>query len=105
MATGRRPMFEPHDLAAAGVDLDVGGAPILTDTLRTTNPDVWVAGDATGELLFTHVGTYEAELVVRDVLGRPEARDYRVVPRVTFTDPRSRAWASRSGRRATTAAT
>ena len=87
VATGRRPRFEPHDLRAAGVNLDDGGVPVLTDTLRTTNPDVWVAGDATGELLFTHVGTYEAELVVRDVLGRPETRDYRVVPRVTFTDP------------------
>jgi pyruvate/2-oxoglutarate dehydrogenase complex dihydrolipoamide dehydrogenase (E3) component len=87
VATGRRPMFAPHDLAAAGVDLDDDGAPVLTDTLRTTNPEIWVAGDATGELLFTHVGTYEAELVVRDLLGRPEARDYRVVPRVTFTDP------------------
>src|SRR5439155_1522277 len=43
--------------------------------------------DATGELLFTHVGTYEAGLVVDDILGRPRARDYRVVPRVTFCDP------------------
>jgi pyruvate/2-oxoglutarate dehydrogenase complex dihydrolipoamide dehydrogenase (E3) component len=87
VATGRRPMFDPHDLAAAGVELDGDGNPVLTDTLRTTNPDVWVAGDATGDLLFTHVGTYEAELVVRDILGNPERRDYRVVPRVTFCDP------------------
>jgi len=48
---------------------------------------IWAAGDATGELLFTHVGTYEAELVVDDILGRPRTRDYRVVPRVTFTEP------------------
>jgi pyruvate/2-oxoglutarate dehydrogenase complex dihydrolipoamide dehydrogenase (E3) component len=87
VATGRRPMFDPHDLGAAGVELDGDGNPVLTDTLRTTNPDVWVAGDATGELLFTHVGTYEAELVVKDILGDPERRDYRVVPRVTFCDP------------------
>jgi pyruvate/2-oxoglutarate dehydrogenase complex dihydrolipoamide dehydrogenase (E3) component len=87
VATGRRSMFDPHDLDAAGVDLDGDGNPVLTDTLRTTNPHVWVAGDATGDLLFTHVGTYEAELVVKDVLGRPERRDYRVVPRVTFCDP------------------
>jgi pyruvate/2-oxoglutarate dehydrogenase complex dihydrolipoamide dehydrogenase (E3) component len=87
VATGRRPMFDPHDLDAAGVDLDGDGNPLLTDTLRTTNPDVWVAGDATGDLLFTHVGTYEAELVAKDVLGHPERRDYRVVPRVTFCDP------------------
>lgn len=87
VATGRRPMFDPHDLAAAGVELDGVGNPILTDTLRTTNPGVWVAGDATGDLLFTHVGTYEAEVVVKDILGQPERRDYRVVPRVTFCDP------------------
>src|SRR6185436_15056273 len=48
---------------------------------------VWVAGDATGELLFTHVGSYEAELVVDDILGRPRDRDYAIVPRVTFSDP------------------
>jgi pyruvate/2-oxoglutarate dehydrogenase complex dihydrolipoamide dehydrogenase (E3) component len=87
VATGRRPMFGPHDLGAAGIDLDREGNPLLSETLRTRNPDVWVAGDATGDLLFTHVGSYEAELVVKDILGHPEARDYRVVPRVTFCDP------------------
>lgn len=87
VATGRRPVFDGHDLAAAGVELDAAGRPVLTDTLRTTAPHVWVAGDATGELLFTHVGSYEAELVVDDILGEPRPRDYRVVPRVTFTDP------------------
>ena len=87
VATGRRPVFEPHDLGAAGIDLDEDGNPVLTETLRAGNPDVWVAGDATGDLLFTHVGSYEAELVVKDILGHPEVRDYRVVPRVTFCDP------------------
>ncbi|HEX5951176.1 MAG TPA: NAD(P)/FAD-dependent oxidoreductase [Actinomycetota bacterium] len=87
VATGRRPVFDVHDLGAAGVMLDERGRPVLTETLRTTNPDVWAAGDATGELLFTHVGTYEAELVVDDILGRPRPREYRVVPRVTYCDP------------------
>jgi pyruvate/2-oxoglutarate dehydrogenase complex dihydrolipoamide dehydrogenase (E3) component len=87
VATGRRPVFDGHDLAAAGVELDELGRPILTETLRTTADSVWAAGDATGELLFTHVGSYEAGLVVDDILGAPRARDYRVVPRVTFCDP------------------
>jgi pyruvate/2-oxoglutarate dehydrogenase complex dihydrolipoamide dehydrogenase (E3) component len=87
VAAGRRPVLDVHDLDAAGVELDDRGRPVLTETLRTTNPNVWAAGDATGELLFTHVGTYEAELVVSDILGAPQARDYRVVPRVTFCDP------------------
>jgi len=87
VATGRRPVFDVHDLAAAGVELDGRGRPKLGETLRTTNPDVWAAGDATGDLLFTHVGSYEAELVVDDILGHPRERDYRVVPRVTYCDP------------------
>jgi pyruvate/2-oxoglutarate dehydrogenase complex dihydrolipoamide dehydrogenase (E3) component len=87
VATGRRPVFDGLDLSAAGVELDDRGRPVLTETLRTTGSDVWAAGDATGELLFTHVGTYEAEIVADDIVGRPRARDYRVVPRVTFCDP------------------
>lgn len=87
VATGRTPVFDVHDLSAAEVELDEEGRPLLGDTLRTTTEDIWAAGDATGELLFTHVGTYEAELVVDDILGNPRPRDYRVVPRVTFCDP------------------
>jgi pyruvate/2-oxoglutarate dehydrogenase complex dihydrolipoamide dehydrogenase (E3) component len=87
VATGRTPVFEVHDLSAAGVELDEDGHPILGETLRTTSNQIWAAGDATGDLLFTHVGAYEAELVIDDMLGNPRPRDYRVVPRVTFCDP------------------
>jgi pyruvate/2-oxoglutarate dehydrogenase complex dihydrolipoamide dehydrogenase (E3) component len=87
VAAGRRPTFDVHDLEAAGVELDEKGKPVLTETLRTTNDHIWAAGDATGELLFTHVGTYEAGLVVDDILGAPRARDYRVIPKVTFCEP------------------
>ena len=64
----------------------MGGRCSARRSARRT-PSIWAAGDATGDLLFTHVGTYEAELVVDDILGRPRRRDYRVVPRVTFCDP------------------
>jgi len=87
VATGREACFDGHDLEAAGVGLDDDGKPVLGDTLRTTTRSIWAAGDATGDLLFTHVGAYEADLVVADILGRPRPRDYRVVPRVTFCDP------------------
>jgi pyruvate/2-oxoglutarate dehydrogenase complex dihydrolipoamide dehydrogenase (E3) component len=87
VATGRKPVFDAHDLAAAGVELNDLGRPVLNETLRTTNPAVWAAGDATGELLFTHVGSYEAGIVSADIRGRPRPKDYRVVPKVTYTDP------------------
>ena len=87
VATGRRPSLEAHDLKAAGVELDGRGHPILSETLRTTAPNIWVGGDATGELFFTHVCSHEAEVIVADILGHPFPRDYRVVPRVTYCEP------------------
>jgi pyruvate/2-oxoglutarate dehydrogenase complex dihydrolipoamide dehydrogenase (E3) component len=87
VSTGRRPIADEHDLDAAGVSVDERGAPLLDEHLRTTAPSVWAAGDATGELLFTHVANYEARVVVDAITGRPRPRDYRVVPRVTFSSP------------------
>ncbi len=87
VATGRRACFDVHDLPAAGVGIDDRGRPILDDTLRTTAEGIWACGDATGDLLFTHVGDFEARLVVADILGSPTAKDYRVIPRVTFCEP------------------
>jgi pyruvate/2-oxoglutarate dehydrogenase complex dihydrolipoamide dehydrogenase (E3) component len=87
VATGRRPCFDGHDLEAAGVTVDDRGRPVLDDTLRTTADGIWACGDATGDLLFTHVGDYEARLVVADIVGEPSKRDYRVIPRVTFCEP------------------
>ena len=40
VATGRRPVFDGHDLEAAGVELDDDGRPVLSETLRTTGADV-----------------------------------------------------------------
>ena len=87
VATGRKPCFDGHALDAAGVQLDAKGRPILTETLRSTAPHIWVGGDATGELLFTHVANYEAGVIVDDILGRPRPRDYRVVPKVIYSEP------------------
>jgi pyruvate/2-oxoglutarate dehydrogenase complex dihydrolipoamide dehydrogenase (E3) component len=87
VAAGRHPVLDGHDLAAAGVELDDRGRPVRTETLRTTAPHIWVGGDATGDLLFTHVGGYEASVIVADILGRPFSADYRLVPRVTFCEP------------------
>lgn len=86
VATGRKACFDEHDLDAAGVEMK-DGKPVLDETLRTTGEKIWAAGDATGELLFTHVGGYEAEIVVDDILGTRRPRDYRVVPKVTYTEP------------------
>jgi len=86
VSTGRR-----VDLAALGVGavgLDPGSRIIPTDGWMRAADGVWAIGDITGKGAFTHMSMYQADIVVRDILGQGGApADYRAVPRVTFTDP------------------
>jgi pyruvate/2-oxoglutarate dehydrogenase complex dihydrolipoamide dehydrogenase (E3) component len=86
VATGRR-----ADLAALGVaaiGLDPSADAIATDGWMRAAEGVWAIGDVTGHGAFTHMSFYQADIVIRDILGQGgEPADYRAVPQVTFTDP------------------
>lgn len=87
VATGRAAATGDLDLDSAGVRHS--DRTILTDRyLRTNQPHIWVAGDAAGGYLFTHVASYEGRLAaVNAFADEPEPYDPRVVPRATFVDP------------------
>jgi pyruvate/2-oxoglutarate dehydrogenase complex dihydrolipoamide dehydrogenase (E3) component len=91
IATGRRANLPDLGLDAVGLDPEAKALPV-DDRLRVAAPDpgpgIWAVGDVTGKGAFTHVAMYQADIVVRDILGQggPGA-DYRALPRVTFTDP------------------
>jgi pyruvate/2-oxoglutarate dehydrogenase complex dihydrolipoamide dehydrogenase (E3) component len=86
VATGRRVDLAALGVAAVGLDED--GRSIPTDGWMRAADGVWVIGDVTGYGAFTHMSMYQADIVVRDILGQGgEPADYRAVPRVTFTDP------------------
>lgn len=86
VATGRRPTIDADTWTALGLPGDPGALPV--DERLRVDDGVWAVGDVTGEGAFTHVATYQADLVARQLLGReaPPA-DYRALPRVAFTDP------------------
>ena len=87
VAAGRRPDARDVGPERAGVELD-GGAVRVNAWLETTARGVWAAGDVTGGLQFTHVADYMGRVVVQNALTPLKTRaSYRVVPRVTFTDP------------------
>ncbi|ABL81582.1 MULTISPECIES: NAD(P)/FAD-dependent oxidoreductase [unclassified Nocardioides] len=86
VATGRRPQVAPEMLRA--LELEPGLRALPVDERMRVADGVWAVGDVTGKGAFTHVATYQADLVVADVLGRPTPEaEYRALPRVTFTDP------------------
>jgi pyruvate/2-oxoglutarate dehydrogenase complex dihydrolipoamide dehydrogenase (E3) component len=86
VATGRLPNVTREDRQRLGLEAD--GGPVVTDDRLKATDGVWAVGDITGHGAFTHVATYQADIVTREILGSPgAAADYRALPRVTFTDP------------------
>jgi len=88
VAAGRRPDLVQLNASAVGVDESARSLPV-DDHLRVVGAEgLWAVGDVTGKGAFTHVSMYQADIVVRDILGQEVVpADYRAVPRVTFTDP------------------
>jgi pyruvate/2-oxoglutarate dehydrogenase complex dihydrolipoamide dehydrogenase (E3) component len=87
-AIGRRPAIADLDLEAAGVEVDGRGHIVVDRFLRTTNPRVWVAGDAAGGMMQTPVAAYEGRTVAESIdTGQPVEPDCRAVPTTVFTTP------------------
>ncbi len=60
------------------------------DFLRTNMPHILCAGDVAGKQQLTHGGSHEAWYASVNALARPFKKyraDYRVLPRVTYTEP------------------
>lgn len=88
VAAGKRPPFEALKLEKAGVRMDERGMPVLNPYLQSSNPDVYFAGDAAGQMLFTHVAHEQGVVTgTNAVKGRARISDLRVVPRGTFCRP------------------
>ncbi|MCR4312024.1 MAG: NAD(P)/FAD-dependent oxidoreductase, partial [Candidatus Uhrbacteria bacterium] len=91
LATGRRPNIEGLALDKAGATFDAKGDLKIDAALRIA-PHIFVAGDVTGEMQFTHVahraGVTAGDNAVRVIHAAP-ARKLKldVVPHVTFIDP------------------
>ena len=88
VATGRRANTSGFGLEAAGVTLGDKGEIVVNEYLQTANPDVYAAGDVTGEPMYVYVAAYAGSLAAQNALtANAERYDLRAVPRVTFTDP------------------
>jgi dihydrolipoamide dehydrogenase len=87
LAAGRRPDVDALDLAAAGVQVHEG-VPVHDEHLRTTNPAVFVAGDAAGAPGILHAATIEGRTAGRNATRKDlERPDLAPTLRVVFCDP------------------
>jgi pyruvate/2-oxoglutarate dehydrogenase complex dihydrolipoamide dehydrogenase (E3) component len=87
VAVGRKPDIENLNLNAAQINFNKKGI-VVDQRLRSTNKKVYVVGDVAGGYQFTHVSSYHASIVLRNILFHlPAKTDYRAITWVTYTNP------------------
>jgi pyruvate/2-oxoglutarate dehydrogenase complex dihydrolipoamide dehydrogenase (E3) component len=92
-AMGRAPALEGLKLENAGVKL-VEGKLKVNDSLASTAPHIFAAGDAVGPHEVVHIAIQQGEMAARNAVNHlrgghqvAEKIDYRLKALVTFTDP------------------
>jgi len=88
IAIGRVLNSDTLNLQAAGIKTDQRGRPEIDDYLRTTNKNVFVAGDAAGMYQFSHgAEKHIQQLTYNFKNGFTRKHHVRDLSWVTFTDP------------------
>jgi mycothione reductase len=88
VAVGRRANTDILHPENSGVKLDDKGFVVVNEYLETTQPNIWVVGDADGAFMFKHVANYEAQVVYDNAILKNKVKvDYSAVPHAVFTEP------------------
>lgn len=89
VGVGRAPNVQGLGLEQAGVRFDERSGVVVDDNLRTSNPNVFAAGDVASQYKFTHTADFLARIVIQNALfpGPKGKASALTVPWVTFTDP------------------
>ncbi|MCL5427764.1 MAG: mercury(II) reductase [Candidatus Marsarchaeota archaeon] len=87
-ATGRTPNTKSLNVENAKIKLGTKGEIIIDSEMKTNNPNIFAAGDVTGEPMLESLaareGTYAAE---NAILSFHKKIDTSIVPKAIFTDP------------------
>jgi len=87
IATGRLANVQDLDLEKANVKYTSKGIEV-NQRLQTSNKKIYALGDVVGPYQFTHMASYQAGVVLRNIAFKLPAKiDYRAVPWVTYTEP------------------
>jgi pyruvate/2-oxoglutarate dehydrogenase complex dihydrolipoamide dehydrogenase (E3) component len=88
VAVGRAPNVTGIGLETVGVDFDPRVGVTVDDKLRTTNPNIFAAGDVCSKYKFTHTADFMARIVIQNALFPFKAKASKlIVPWCTYTSP------------------
>lgn len=88
VATGRRGNIRDLHVDRAGIDLDERGQIVADANQRTSNPNIWAAGDVVATPQYVYVAGAEGRVAARNAItGSNDAVDFTGLPHVAFTTP------------------
>ncbi len=87
VSAGRRFNTGSLNLHDAGVETGDKGEVITDDKMRTTQPNIFAAGDVAGKNMLAYTAYKEGAFVADIVTGKSATLDLAHVPRVVFTIP------------------
>ncbi|MFH2204484.1 MAG: mercuric reductase [Elusimicrobiota bacterium] len=91
IAVGRAPNVDGMGLEKIGVEFDSRLGVTVDDTLQTTNPDIYAAGDVCSRYKFTHTADALARIVIQNALfglpGLKKKASALTIPWCTYSDP------------------
>lgn len=87
VAVGRVPHVKTLNLSAAGVILEENNKPKLTKSLKSSNPNIYFVGDATGAGMLVNWAYRSSEIAVNAILETGKRFKRNVLPRVLYVDP------------------
>ncbi len=88
VSVGRTPNVDKLGLETVGVEFDTRTGVHVDDRLRTSNPNIFAAGDVCSAFKFTHAADFLARIVVQNALFPSRAKASRlVIPWCTYTSP------------------
>lgn len=88
MATGRDPDTRGLNLGAAGVKTGKRGAILVDETMKTSSPRIWAAGDVLGDPQLEPVAGMGGAIAAENaMLGTGKRLDLSAVPHAVYTMP------------------
>ena len=88
VATGRQPNTPYLNLKAAGVDTDSRGQIVTSETMKTSAPGIYAAGDCVSKKMFLEtLAAREGVIAVRNMFGEDLKIDYDSATWAVFTSP------------------
>ena len=85
-ATGRIPNTNNLGLKEAGVKVGKLGIKV-NKNLQTKNPNIYAIGDCVGGIMLAHKASFDAKVVLNQILGNKYKINYDLIPACCFTLP------------------